>query len=99
MADKPRSYPQEFKDEAVVLVQSSGRSVADIARSLGISDRTLWNWVNNERKRLARASDPSTLSDEELAELKRVRKENAQQKIDMEILRKAAAYFARETMR
>ena len=64
-----------------------------------MSDRTLWNWVNNARERDARASDPSALSDEELAELKRLRKENAQQRIDMEILRKAAAYFARETMR
>lgn len=99
MADKPRPYPQEFKDEAVVLVQSSGCSVAEVARSRGISDRTLWNWVNNARKRRARASDPSALSEEDLTELKRLRKENAQQRIDMEILRKAAAYFARETMR
>ncbi len=95
----PGPIPKSSKVRGVVLVESSGGSVAEVARSLGISDRTLWNWVNNERKRLARASDPSTLSDEELAELKRLRKENAQQKIDMEILRKAAAYFARETMR
>lgn len=99
MADKPRHYPQEFKDEAVALVQSSDRPVAEVARSLGVSDRTLWNWVNNARKRHARANDPTALSEEELAELKRLRKEIAQQRIDMEILRKAAAYFARETMR
>jgi len=43
--------------------------------------------------------EPSTLSRDEQAELKRLRKENAQQKIDMEILRKAAAYFAKETIR
>lgn len=66
MANKPRFYPQEFKDKAVALVQSSGRSVADVARSLGVSDRTLWNWVNNARKQQARASDPSALSEEEL---------------------------------
>ncbi len=99
MAEKPRIYPQEFKDEAVNLVESSKRSVAEVARSLGISDRTLWNWVNVARKKQARASDPTALSEEDFAELKRLRKENAQQRIDMEILRKAAAYFARETMR
>ena len=99
MANKPRFYSQEFKDEAVALDQSSGSSVADVARSLGVPDRTAWNWVNHTRKRNARASDPSALAEEELAELKRLGEENAQQKIDMEILRKAAAYFARETMR
>lgn len=68
MADKPRHYPQEFKDEAVALVQSSDRPVAEVARSLGVSDRTLWNWVNNARKRHARANDPTALSEEELAD-------------------------------
>jgi transposase len=37
-------YPSEFKVEAVALVKSSGRSIADVARSLGVSDRTLWYW-------------------------------------------------------
>jgi transposase len=94
-----RKYPLEFREEAVALVLSSERSIADVARSLGISDRTLWYWVADARKQDARDNDPSALSVEELAELKRLRKENAQQKIDMEFLRKAAAYFAKETMR
>ena len=92
-------YPSEFKEEAVALVNSSGRSIADVARSLGVSYRTLWYWVSEDRKARGRANDPTVLDADEAAELKRLRKENAQQREDMEILRKAAAYFAKETLR
>lgn len=92
-------YPFEFKEEAVALVKSSGRSISDVARSLGVSDRTLWYWVDQDRKARERADDPTALDDNEAAELRRLRKENAQQREDMEILRKAAAYFAKETLR
>ncbi len=74
-------------------------SIADVARSLGVSDRTLWYWVSEERKSRQRAEDPSSLNADDVAELKRLRRENAQQREDMEILRKAAAYFAKETLR
>jgi transposase len=66
---------------------------------LGISDNTLRNWINAERDRRERDSDPDALSESEREELKRLRKLTAQQAMDMEILRKAAAYFARETTR
>ena len=92
-------YPSEFKEEAVALVNSSGRTIADVARSLGMNSRTLWYWVNQDREAKERVADPSALNADEAAELKRLRKENAQQKEDMEILRKAAAYFAKETLR
>jgi transposase len=96
---RPSTYPVEFRREAVELVRSSGRPVAEVARSLGISDSTLWNWVKADRAARAQAENPDALSESELVELKRLRKQVAQQKTDMEILRKAAAYFARETMR
>ena len=92
-------YPSEFKEEAVALVYSSGRSIDDVARSLCMSSRTLWYWVSEDRKAKERDVDPRALSVEDAAELKRLRKENAQQREDMEILRKAAAYFAKETLR
>jgi transposase len=99
MVARQTRYSPEFREEAVALVKSSGRSVAEAAKSLGISQRTLGYWVDRDRKALERAHDPNALSEEELSELKRLRKKNAQQKIDMEILRMAAAYFAKETMR
>ena len=96
---RPSSYPEEFRREAVELVRTSGRPRAEIARSLGLSDSTLKNWVVKDRKERDRAADPHALSESELAELKRLRKENAELKLDREILRKAAAFFARETTR
>jgi transposase len=70
-----------------------------VARSLEIAEGTLWNWVKADREAAERAKDPNALSESERDELKRLRKQTAQQEIDMEILRKAAAYFARETIR
>jgi transposase len=59
----------------------------------------LWNWVKLDRDEAERLADPNALSESEREELKRLRKKSAQQEIDLEILRKAAAYFARETSR
>jgi len=80
-------------------VKNSGRPVAEVARSLEIAEGTLWNWVKNDREEAERAADPDAHSESERAELKRLRKKTAQQEVDLEILRKAAAYFARETTR
>ena len=84
---------------AVELVKSSDRPRVEVARSLGISDSTLANWMNDDREAAARAGDPDGLSETEREELRRLRKENVELRTDREILRKAAAYFARETQR
>ena len=96
---RPMKYPTEFRREAIALVKSSGRPVDEVARSLEIAEGTLWNWVKLDREASERAADPDALSESERAELKRLRKRTAQQEIDLEILRKAAAYFAQETNR
>ena len=92
-------YPSEFNEESVALVNSSGRYIADVARSLGVSDRTPWYWVSEDRNARERADDPMALDLDDVAELKRLRKENPQKREDMEILRNAAAQFAKETLR
>lgn len=84
---------------ANMLVRTSGRARAEVARSLGISDNTLRNWVLADRDARTRAEDPDGLSETERAELARLRRENADLRVDREILRKAAAFFARETTR
>ena len=92
---RPAKYPEEFRREAVALYRSSDRSRAETARSLGISDGALAAWVKDaERDEAPGALDPS-----ERAELERLRRENKDLRMDREILRKAAAYFARETNR
>lgn len=92
-------YTPEFRREALELVRSSGRPVTEVARSLGISDGTLSNWVRAEREARERAADPAALSESGREELKRLRREVADLRVDREVLRKAAAYFARETIR
>lgn len=96
---RPSKYPDQFRRDALQLVESSGRPIADVARSLGISEGTLWNWVKASREASERAGDPNALSESERDELKRLRKENIELRTDTEILRRAAAYFARETIR
>jgi transposase len=59
----------------------------------------LANWVNADRDARTRAEDPDGMSETERDELARLRRENAELKLDREILRKAAAFFARETTR
>ncbi len=73
--------------------------MADVGRSLGISPNTLKNWVKADADARARAADPNALTKDERAELRRLRKEVGDLKVDREILRKAAAFFARETIR
>ncbi|MGD9637333.1 MAG: transposase [Pirellulales bacterium] len=92
---RPQKYPEEFRREAVALYRSSDRSRVEVAKSLGISDGSLAAWV----KEVEAAEQPGALDASERAELARLRKENADLKLDREILRKAAAYFARETNR
>ena len=96
---RPSKYPPEFRAEAVELVKSSDRPRVEVARSLGVSDNTLANWMAADREARRRAEDPDAISESEREELARLRKENAELRLDREILRKAAAYFARETMR
>jgi len=92
-------YPEEFRRESVRLVLTTDKSMADVARDLGINYKTLGNWVRAEQDRAAKDLAPGALSESERAELKRIKKENAELKIEREILRKAAAYFAKETIR
>ena len=92
---RPNRYPDEFRREAVELFRSSDRSRAEVAKSLGISDGSLATWV----KQAERDELPGALDADERAELARLRKKDRELKMDREILRKAAAHFARETNR
>ena len=88
---RPSRYPLEFRREAAQLVLTSDRSMADMARVLGVHHRTLGNWVSDERRRRAPDADRSAVNEAERDELRRLRKEVAELRMDREILRKAAA--------
>jgi transposase len=93
------SYPAEFRREAVRLVLHTDKTAAQVAKDLGISDKTLGNWVRAERQGQARAAEPGALSKAERDELGRLRREVHELRAEREILRKAAAYLAKETIR
>lgn len=88
------SYPESFRRDAVELVLSSpDRSLRQIALELGVSHETLRGWVRTARKQ----ADPEQVAAAEQAgETRRLRKRLAELEKENEILRKAAAYFARE---
>ena len=88
-------YPAEFRADAVALVRSSGRPIARVAEDLGVNHETLRTWV---RAAEAAARPGAVIESAKDAELARLRKEVAELKLEREILRKAAAYFARETL-
>jgi transposase len=91
---KRARYTLEFKQEAVRLVEA-GQSIAAAARSLGVVDQTLFNWVKAAREgKLTGADKPSKVSAEQM-EISRLRAELARVKMERDILEKATAYFAK----
>jgi transposase len=96
---RPSKYPEEFRREAVALALSSDDSRASVARRLGVNETTLRNWVADHLAEEARQVDPLAVTGSEFEELRRLRREVVELRTEREILRKAAAYFARETIR
>ena len=86
-----KKYSKEFKLEAVRLALSSDQSQAQVARDLGISEQSLYNWIGQYRGDVL--GTQHALSPEQ--ELSALRKEVNQLKQERDILKKAAAYFAK----
>ena len=82
MAETRRRFDADFKEGAVRLVRETGRSVAQVARDMGINEGTLGNWVIADRRR--RGEGEGALGEDERAELARLRKENAE--LAMEVM-------------
>lgn len=87
-------YPPEFREQMVALVRS-GRTPESLSREFEPTAQTIHNWVKQADLDAGRRTDGLTTA--ELEELRRLRRENKQLKIEREILKKAAVWFARET--
>ena len=103
-------YTPEFRYQAVEMINREGLSLAEAARRLSISVKTLANWVSRaKRGDLLSATDAHAsagadgrrrqhIVTEQEAELSRLRRENAELRMERDILKKSAAYFARESL-
>jgi transposase len=87
-----KQYSKDYKEEAVALVRDQGYSVPEAAKSLGLASNMLYRWKEQIESQLQGKS----LSVDERDELKQLRKENKNLRMEKEILKKASAFFARE---
>ena len=87
-----KRYTETFKAEAIRLVQTSDRPVTEIAAHLGVTAKSLHEWIRQQRP-----PAPERLTGDERRELEQLRRVNAQLRMERDILKKAAAFFARET--
>ncbi len=90
-------YPPEFRAEAIRLVKSGGRDPEQLARDLGCSAQAIRNWVRQADLDAGQRQDGLTTTERE--ELAHLRRENRVLREEREILRKAAAFFAKEATR
>ena len=87
-----RRHSEEFKREAVKLVHEEQLSVTEAARNLGIHPNLLRNW----KRRIEAEEEDKTLTEDERMEMARLRAENRRLRMERDILKKAAAFFANE---
>jgi transposase len=102
MEKLPRQvYTTEFRQQAVELVIREGLGIAEASRRLSLSPKTLTNWVRRARGggSPGAAAAPRREVTEAEAELSRLRRENAELRMERDILKKSAAYFASESWR
>lgn len=94
---KRRTFSREFKLEAVKKVVLEGMAPGEVARDLGIRDNLLHNWKRKFESDGTLAELTAGNASVESAELKRLREENRQLKMERDILKKATAFFAKES--
>jgi transposase len=95
VARSKRSFSREFREKAVAYVLEQHKSIAGAARELGIGESTLANWISAAREAGADSSEEMTSKEKD--EIRRLRAENRELQMRVELLKKATAFFASET--
>jgi transposase len=91
---RPSKYPPEFQRDAVAMVLDEGRGIADVARSIGVNEGTLGNWVAKARKEREQGL---SLTVDERAELAELRGENTQLRMERDLLKRSLAFWVKES--
>jgi transposase len=94
VAEKYRKFSPEFREEAARMVIDASRSIADVAREIGVSETTLGNWTRAYRE--AHAEDEPELELSERARMRELERRTRELEMENAFLKKAAAYFAKE---
>jgi len=96
MPEKRRKFDAEFREGAVRLVRETGKPIAQIARDLGVNEGTLGNWVARDREAL---EGRDGLSKDDLEELKRLRSEVAELRMERDVLKRSVVLWVKEATR
>ncbi len=91
---RPSKFPPEFRRDAVAMVLDEDRQIADVARSVGVNPGPLGNWVNQER---IERGDRDGLTVDERSELADLRAENAQLRMERDLLKRSMAFWVKES--
>jgi transposase len=93
MPEKRNKYDREFREGAVRIVKETNKPIAQIARDLGVNEGTLGNWVARDRE--AR-QDTDGLSKSDIEELKRLRAEVAELRMERDVLKRSVVLWVKE---
>ena len=96
MTRQYRKFDEDFKAGAVRLVFETGKPIAQVARELGVNEGTLGNWVAAARR--ARDGGNAPLTEDERAELARLRRENGELRMQRDVLKRSVALWVDEAM-
>src|SRR3954447_25228523 len=96
MPEIRKKYDREFREGAVRIVEETGKPIAQVARDLGVNEGTLGNWVARAREAREARNGTEGLSTGDIEELKRLRAENAELRMERDVLKRSVVLWVKE---